>query len=290
MTRHASTVTPDLHVPQTVQEAVELLADGAFEVLAGGTWVMRGGIRGEGYADGYVLISKLPDLTRLGWSDQSLVIGAAVTHAQLATFLTGHTRLTGLATAAAKSANPAIRRAATVGGNLSTVDFPAADLVPALLALDAQVSILDVDGERVLDLVDYLASRTTLSPRTLLTHVTVTVPPGFTAQERLTMRSAGDYPVGIVSTNVRIGADGLVEDATIAVGSVEPVARLWPSLASALIGHPLDSAFAMRMAHDLKGEFNARDGIEAAGWYRLQVLPELVARTFRTLEREADLR
>jgi carbon-monoxide dehydrogenase medium subunit len=286
LTRHRDTASSVLHRPVTVAEAVDLLADGSASVLAGGSWVMRGEIRGDGFADAYVLVSGLPELLELRRTDDALVIGAAVTHAQLARFLAGDPHLAGLSAAARTSANPAIRRVATVGGNLATIDFAAADLVPALLALSARVTLVDAAGERHLALADYLASRPDAAPGALLTQVTVPVTPGLTVHERLTMRVAGDYPVAIVDAHVRLDADGLVDEATIAVGSVEPVARLWPSLSSRLVGAPLDAGVAEATARELAGELRGRDGVEAQGWYRLQVLPTLVGRAFYTLQQE----
>ncbi len=66
--------------------------------------------------------------------------GASVTHAALAKAIAGLPGLEGLAAAATGAANPAIRRVATVGGNLCALDFAAADLVPTLLALDARLN------------------------------------------------------------------------------------------------------------------------------------------------------
>ena len=52
----------------------------------------------------------------------------------------------GLAQAAAQAANPAIRRVATLGGNLCSVVFAASDLAPALVAAGAEVEIQNARG------------------------------------------------------------------------------------------------------------------------------------------------
>lgn len=131
-----------LHRPSTVEEAVALLADlgdGA-EVLAGGTWVMRWHHRGEAPRASHVVLADIPGLADIAPGDPT-VIGALVTHRDLAERLPADGPLAALVRAAATSAFPAVRNVATVGGNLCAGPFPEADLVPALLALDAEVEV-----------------------------------------------------------------------------------------------------------------------------------------------------
>jgi carbon-monoxide dehydrogenase medium subunit len=171
---------------------------------------------------------------------------------------------------------------ATVGGNLSTWDFPAADLPPALLCLDAEVELATTGGRQRLPLERFLATRRDLMPGTLLTGVTIPRRPVRTGQARLPLRKAGDYPVAIVSLAVALDRNDLVEDARVAVGSVESSARRWPGLEAKLVGHPLDPRRAGVLAEAQLGAFTGRDGVEAPGWYRVQVLPALVRRAVHT--------
>lgn len=167
---------------------------------------------------------------------------------------------------------------ATIGGNLATSEFAAADCVPALLCLDADVEISGRDGHERIGLADFLAIRSTLAPGRLVTRIIVPRVERKTAHARLPLRRAGDYPVAIVSLSVGIDAANRVQAARIAVGSVEPSARRWPRLEAALIGHPLDAAAAARRAAELADEFVGRDSVDAPAWYRLSVLPGLVRR------------
>jgi len=287
---HPTTATPEVQLPDSLPEAIELLKPEEARALAGGTWVMRGEVHGEGYAPVYVLVSRLPELNRLEFTDDGLVIGAAVTHDRLAAFLAGDDRFAGLRTAARKSANPAIRRMATLGGNVSTVDFFAADLNPALLALAAEVGLAGAGGARSILLEEFLRDRERLLPDHLVIHVTVPLPRGVSAHERLTMRRAGDYPMVIVDVHAELDAEGVVREARVALGSIEPVARLWPEFAATLAGSRLDPEAAEAAARALVDGIDARDGVEAAGWYRRQILPALVKRAIGALQRKAESR
>jgi carbon-monoxide dehydrogenase medium subunit len=226
----------------------------------------------------YVAISAIEELRRIEISDGEIAIGACVTHAELADALVSVPECRALAQAALNSANPAIRQVATIGGNLSTSAFAAADLVPALICLGAETDIETIRGSERVSVERFLEMRTGMEPGWLLRRVIVPRRPISSAHIRLPLRKAGDYPVAIVSMAVALGEGGTVETARIAVGSVEQAARRWPELESAMIGHPLDSHRTAEQAERLSADFVGRDGIDAPGWYRLKVLPSLVRR------------
>ena len=128
-----------LYVARTLHEAVAALIDRGPEgaPLAGATWIMRAPLRQERHEPFYVAISKIDALRQLTVHDREISIGACVTHAELASQLSSIPDCRALALAAGSAANPAIRQVATIGGNLCAANFAAADLVPALLCLDA---------------------------------------------------------------------------------------------------------------------------------------------------------
>jgi carbon-monoxide dehydrogenase medium subunit len=181
-----------------------------------------------------------------------------------------------LVQAAGRAANPAIREVATIGGNLCASSFAASDLAPALLALDAQVEMVRASGAERQPIEAFLATRANLPPGWLLSRVIVPRAGRVSAHARLPLRRAGDYPVAIVSASLERQSDGAVASARIAVGSVEAVARRWFALERTLAGRPLDPEAAAEAARERIGGFQGRDGVEAPGWYRTQVLPNLV--------------
>jgi carbon-monoxide dehydrogenase medium subunit len=97
------------------------------------------------------------------------------------------------------------------------------------------------------------------------------------------LRKAGDYPVAIVSVKAEQRSDGSINDVRIAVGSVEETARRWHALEVLIEGRTLAPSEIGVMAMDITDGFSGRDGIEAPGWYRVQVLPALVRRAFESL-------
>lgn len=250
-------------------------------VLAGGTWMMRDPRRGVALPGSIVSLHGIPALTAFDVGPESITIGALVTHTACARALSGLVGFEGLVAAAQGAANPGIRHVATVGGNLCTQGFPAADLVPALLACDATVEIETVDGPIRLGMSQYLKDRATLLADAILTKIHLRRDLTASAHVRLPLRKAGDYPVAIVSLSLDVGGR-----CRVAVGSVEPVARRWTALEQAFAaepgGLPQDAArpVALAMEHN---DFEGRDGTEAQGWYRRQVLAPLVGRGFASL-------
>lgn len=276
---------PSLYVASSLDDALAALAERGVEgsPFAGGTWIMRAPLRHERPKRAYVGLGRVAELSRIEKEDGHIRLGTGVTHAHLAESLRDLPDMQVLAEAAGRSANPAVRRMATLGGNLCTASFSAADLVPALLCLDAEVDIASPAGVERLPLERFLARRPSLEAGRLLTSVRIPRSLGRSAHARLPLRKAGDYPTAIVSLSVEREAAGRVTKARVAVGAVEAVARRWPRLEAALIGAPLDAASAHRAATELAGEFHGRDGIDAPGWYRISVLPTLVRRAVAAL-------
>ena len=270
-----------IHEPATVDEAVDLLAslgaDGA--ALAGATWVMREAVR----RPHYVSLRRLADLRAIEATEDVVRIGALATHTDIGGDRERPGALGALAEAARRSAFPAVRNVATLGGNLAA-PFPEADLVPPLLAADATLEVA-VAGE--------LASPWTSSlgegerpAGALIIAARVPAPPQRRAWfERLTVRGGAEYSIVSVAVSVRCrcgrrrvrGACGRRRRRrTCRCVSRRPRPR---SREAGSIAPP-----ARRPGGPPRGALTGRDGLDAPGWYRLEVLPALVARAVVRLE------
>lgn len=135
-----------------------------------------------------------------------------------------------LTMAASVTAGPSVRTLATVGGNLAS-GFPQADLVPALLALDAQVDFDDGTSESALDVVDRGMATARLITR--LTHRLVG--DGWSGASVKLCRRGMDLSVGLASAVLRIHDEEIV-DARVAVGSLYDRPTRLPAIESALVG------------------------------------------------------
>ena len=239
--------------PRSVEEALrDMAADCEAVPVAGATWVMRAPLRHEELPERFVTLSHVDGFGRLDMAGDAISIGPMATHDRLARELPDTPDLRALRLAAGRAANPGVRRIATIGGNICTVAFAASDLAPALLCHDATVEIADLAGSSQLPMESFLSGRADREGPWLVTGMVVPRTIRLTAHQRLPMRRAGDYPCAIVSVAMEVGDAGVIRDARIAVGAVEPVARRWRSLEQALIGGPLVSARAEEAARVLR--------------------------------------
>ncbi len=277
---------PKLFLANDLNEALRALrelADSAIP-LAGATWVMRAPLRCETADQTLIDLSRIEALHTIHIDQQRAVIGALATHEQIANALNGYNDLEALVKAAGHSANPAIRRMATIGGNICSAEFAAADLVPALLALDARLEIEGLDGSRTQTMAAFLDGRATRAHTDLVTRLIIPRTQRMSTHARLTLRKAGDYPVANLSVSIALDPSGKISAATVAVGAVEAVAKRWTGFEEAIIGHAPSPEKMQMIARTCLEEFNGRNAADAPGWYRLRVLPGLVADAFSTLQ------
>lgn len=274
----------DLHIAQSLDDALRAVAAGA-EPVAGATWLMRAPLRHEGPLRPLVSLGRIDALCGTAQTGSVLRIGAMSTHDSLVAQLSGYGELGALRTAAAKAANPGIRRIATLGGNIFTAAFAASDLLPALLSLDARIGFATQAGTQLLPVEEFIQRRAELRGSGIVTHAEIDLTGRRSAHERLPMRKAGDYPCAIVSVAADVSG-GTLRGVRIAVGSVQAAPFRWTALEHALPDHTLDPADAENIARGMADALGARDGTDAPGWYRKAVLPPLVRRALATLAKE----
>lgn len=287
MTAHGTFA--EIAAPTTLEAAVAALGGGAVPI-AGATWIMRAPLRHEPVPAHLVSLRGLQELHGVDVGPEFASVGAMVTHEGLGVDLAPHSDLFGIATAARASANPGVRRIATLGGNVATRGFAASDLTPALLAADASVVVATDGGLRATPMDAFLSARDGAREAPgrggLIVRIEIARSAHRAAHARLTMRKAGDYPCAIVSVSVGLDA-GIITDVRIAVGAVEATARRWTVLEDRLKGMTLDPSRAEAAARASMDGFAPREGVDAPGWYRLSVLPVLVRRAFGDLQAEA---
>ena len=275
-----------LILAKSLEEAITSLKNMRSKAIpvAGATWIMRAPIRREKNDLTFVSLSDIKELKQIETTVSDVSIGCMATHEQISRALQDIQDLQGLRQAVRKSANPAIRNSATIGGNICTREFSASDLVPALLALNASVEIRSADRAFIQSMENFLFSDGLTDNANLLTRVIIPRSSNQSAHERLTQRRAGEYPVANLSMSVSINSAGKFEAARIAVGSVESKAKRWKSLEEALVGEEFITHVAKDIALQCLNEFTGRDATDAPGWYRVSVLPSLLGRAMDNLK------
>lgn len=258
--------------PFDLTEALALRAGGA-RILAGGTDVYPAvGVAGD------VLditgIAALRGITR----GDGLRIGAAVTWSEIAE-ADLPPACAALQVAARAVGGRQVQNAGTLAGNLCNAS-PAADGVPPLLILGAEVELASVRGLRRLALAEFVLGprRTALQPDEVLVavHLPESALVGRSVFSKLGARAF--LVISIASVAVRLVVErGMVAQAFVAVGACSAVAQRLPGVEAALVGVPLARLGDAVRAADMAGLVPI-DDVRATAAYRLEAACALVTR------------
>ena len=265
--------------PTHLKEALVALKARPLSVLAGGTDFYPQRV-GRPLHEDVLDITGLPGLRGVEQREDMLAIGALTTWSDIVE-ATLPSWLSGLTQAGREVGGVQIQNAGTVAGNICNAS-PAADGVPVLLALDAQVELSALDGVRRMPLEAFIVGsrRTQRRSDELLTRILI---PSRPAQARSVFLKLGArrylvISIAMVALTVECNAEGVVTRAGVALGACSEVAQRLPKLEAALVGQPLTQALAwvplpMHVAH-----LQPISDIRGTGQYRTDAGLTLVRR------------
>lgn len=259
--------------PEALEEALALLARGPATVLAGGTDLYPATTARELRGD-VLDISAIAGLRGITRTDGGWRIGARTTWTEVvrADLPPAFDALKG---AAREVGSVQIQNAGTVGGNLCNAS-PAADGVPPLMALDAEVELASAAGVRRMALSAFLTGphRTARRADELLTAVLVPDRAGRSAFVKLGARRYLVISIVMVAAMVETEGDRIAR-AAISVGAGSAVAVRLGALEAALAGAPVDAP----IPPDLVGAaLSPIDDVRGSAGYRITAATELVRR------------
>jgi CO/xanthine dehydrogenase FAD-binding subunit len=242
--------------PESLEELALCLAqaDERTFLLGGGTdLVVR--LRDRGIDRGTLIdLSRLQDLDRIDQDPDWITVGANVTYAALAAHPLARRKLPCLVEMAEQVGSVQIRNLARLPGNLANAS-PAGDVLGTLLALDAQVEILDGRGARSFRPVAGLVTgigRTCLARDEAIVGIRIPQPGPHRRQGygKIGLGARRQMVIANVSLTLVLDCDpesGLIRDPRVALGSCAPVAfrcaeaeelmrarRPWPDLGAEL--------------------------------------------------------
>lgn len=187
----------------------------------------------------------------------------------------------GLKLAAREVGGVQIQNAGTLCGNLCNAS-PAADGIPNLMALDAEVELASRRGTRHLPVEDFVTGnrKTTRAPDELMTAVLIP-DGGRPARSTFVKLGARRYlviSIVMVGAAVTLDAGGRIASAGVAVGACAPVAKRLPALELALIGQRPTPALADLVTADHLAPLSPIDDVRGTADYRRDATLTLVRR------------
>jgi CO/xanthine dehydrogenase FAD-binding subunit len=272
--------------PAKLDEALDALAAGAFTVLAGGTdhYPARVGRNPEERILDLTALAALRGIARTatGWRIGATTTWSDVIEAPLPPLLDV------LKLAAREVGGVQIQNAGTVAGNLCNAS-PAADGVPALLALDAAVELASRRGVRTLQLEEFIVGprKTACQADEIVTALLVPAPRYEGRSDFLKLGARKYLVISIAMVAVVLEVeDSVVRQARVAVGACSPVALRLRNLEIALAGSSLaGSAACVRAEHfDV---LEPIDDVRASADYRRHAARVIVRRALERLAEQA---
>jgi carbon-monoxide dehydrogenase medium subunit len=178
-------------------------------------------------------------------------------------------------------AGPPIRNRGTLGGNIVNAS-PAADLVPPLIAYDANILLQSSSGDRVLPLVDFFTGpgQSVIEPDEILTEITLPRMPLTSAATFIKLGQRRSMAISQVNIATRLTLDesGLASEARIVLGAVAPVPRRAVAAEKILLGKEPTEELISEAASKAREEGTPISDVRASLAYRLEMTEVLVRR------------
>lgn len=272
----------------SIAEALEKLAEHGecARIVAGGTDILielerhqRPGL------DTLIDITRVPGLDRITRRGDQIRLGPLVTHNHVVGSDLIVRRALPLAQACWEVGAPQIRNRATVAGNLITAS-PANDTITPLMALNAEITLTSLEGERTVRLADFYTGvrRTVMRPDEMLTAISF---PALAGNERgmfikLGLRRA--QAIAVINVAVVLSFEGdRVSQVAITLGSVAPTIIHATVAERSLVGKTLTPEAIGEAARLAGSAPEPIDDIRSTAVYRSEMVRVLVKRALQAL-------
>lgn len=283
--------TFEYHAPTSAEEAVGLLAelDDAKAIAGGQSLVPMLALRLAVF-ENLVDLRRVDELRGIEPRDGSVWIGAGTTQATI-----GRSEEIGHAVPLLARATPLIghlqiRNRGTVGGSIAHADA-SAEYPAVALALDVELDALSPRGRRTIPAAEFFTGTwsTELEDDELLTGITFPVWEGrcgFAVEEFA--RRHGDFAMAGACAGVRVGSDGRIDRAAIALFGLGPCAQRAGDVEAQLLGSAPDDHDPDEIGRSaVAGLDSVPTDLHGSASYRRRVGAAMVARAWRHALQEA---
>ena len=269
----------------TVEEASNLLREGGDAViLAGGTDVIVQARERVRNIDLFVDIKHIPETMELSYDRaDGLTVGAATPCHQIYGDEAVRELYPALVDSATLIGGTAIQGRASLGGNLCN-SSPAADTIPTLIVLEAQVEIAGPGGRRSVAVEDFCTGpgRNVLGEGEFVVSLRFPPPAENSGARflRFIPRNEMDIAVANAATQLRFEG-GSVAWARVAIGAVAPTPLLVAEAGEALVGRPLSDESIAAAAAASRAAASPIDDMRGSIRQRVHLAGVLTERTIR---------
>lgn len=252
--------------PRSVSDAVEMAQTSEAVFLAGGTDLVLHMQTGKIRSIALIDLGKISELREIKETDGYLDIGSMATFAEMGQSELICRNAFALWLACQTMGSPQIRNQATLGGNLGNCS-PAADGLPPLLALGAEVHLISRDGDEIVPLATLLSCTPLLPQGTLIRGFRIPLKGLQSGFAKLGRRRA--LAIARLSVAVAVEVDGTrVGNVRVALGAVGKRAFLSESLGRELSGGELNGAWIEKGVGEVQRVVRVALGARASAPYK----------------------
>jgi len=272
--------------PQSLVEALEYLNQYGKEakIIAGGTDLLIQLRNEDDKLAGVkflVNLGSLPDLRQIKIDEDYISIGTLVNHAEIASSELIWAKVSFLSKAASMIGSPQIRNRGTIGGNLINAS-PAADTVPVMIALDADVILQSLTGSRKLPVRELFLKpyETCIRHDEILTEIKFKCLPEGSKTSFLKIGRRNALVIARLNIAVSLKTDekGIIKDIRIAPGSVMPLPCRAIEAEKLLIGQTPNEEIINRASKKVADIMVEKSGIRASTIYKKPVIEAITRR------------
>ena len=278
-----------LYSARSIDDALNYLSDKGdrCKIIAGGTDLIPV-LRLEDIHPEFVLnILEIEGLRGIEEQDHSILIGSTVTFSEITESDLLNRHLPMLVQAAASVGGPQVRNRGTIGGNIANAS-PAADVLPAVLALEGELELQSkASGKRRIPLAEAIVApyKTCFRPDEILTGIVIQkLRPGTkTVFEKLGRRNALARARMNISIVVQLDQAERITELRIVPGAVMPVARRAGGAEKKLLGLKPEESLIEASVETLAEEMVQGAGRRWSTDYKVPVLKNMARRLLKAL-------
>lgn len=228
----------DYVAPTTIDEALAALAEAGDDakVLGGGQSLLPILRMRLNAPEQIVDLGRIEELRGIHEDGDHVVIGAMTTYADVIASPLLRTHATLLVQAVEEVADPQIRHRGTVGGAVVHAD-PAGDVGAPVLALDAELVIRGVDGERTVPVSEFFLDlfETAVGEGELLTATRIPKHTGWGSHYEKFVRVSHQWSIVGIAVALRVEG-GSIAEARVGLTNMGSTPLRAPSVEAALVG------------------------------------------------------
>lgn len=283
---HAAPVppAPEIYLPTSLEELLERRTQRPESTLVSGATDL--GVQhnhGKITPSDILFTKSVAELNQLEVLDGNLVIGAAVTWAEIEAFT--RDQLPEYYDIITRFGSPQIRHAGTLVGNLANAS-PIADSIPFHFVADSTIRLASVRGERKVPIEQFYLGykQLDLKPAEVIVSVSAPLPKESTRLKLYKISKRRDMDISTVTAAFWLEMEGeIVREARLATGGVGPTVARLPLAEEILTGQPLSLETMRAAGRQARDEITPISDVRGSADYRLQLVENLFAKCYYDL-------